>query len=469
MGLSTINAARIYKGQKQGNPGEETVLEFEKFPHVALSKVYGSDRQVPESAQTATAVFGGVKINFNVVALKDSVRVSDCNAQSSQGKAAEVQSIIRHAIDQGKSTGVVTNTRITHATPAAAYAHSAHRDWESDADMNATLHGNCRDIASQLINNNHDIQVVLGGGRRAFLPVTEPDPETNSMGVNKRLDGRNLIETWKAIQQGKNKKHSYVWRKQEFDAVNENDVDYLLGLFSPSHMEYELERNNGSNGEPSLSEMTSKAIKILKRNVDGFVLVVEGGRIDHAHHDTKAKKALTDAIEFDEAVKMAVTLTNQQDTLIIVTADHSHPFSLTGYTVRGNDVLGLVDADGFRVEPSTDGLPYTSLLYANGPGYGNPRQNLTGVRTDTNDYLQQTAVPMEYETHSGEDVGIFAQGPMSHLFHGVHEQHYIAHVVQYAACMGDYADDCDKKSRISGASMNSLSLLIIISCLLLVE
>lgn len=68
--------------------------------------------------------------------------------------------------------------------------------------------------------------------------------------------------------------------------------------------------------------------------------ILPGGRIDHAHHDTKAKKALTDAIEFDEAVKMAVTLTNQQDTLIIVTADHSHPFSLTGYTVRGNDVLG---------------------------------------------------------------------------------------------------------------------------------
>jgi alkaline phosphatase len=72
----------------------------------------------------------------------------------------------------------------------------------------------------------------MGGGRRAFLPVNEPDPETNATGKNKRLDGNNLVETWKTLQQGKNKKHAYVWRKKEFDEVDENDIDFLLGKIS---------------------------------------------------------------------------------------------------------------------------------------------------------------------------------------------------------------------------------------------
>ncbi|XP_034338986.2 alkaline phosphatase [Magallana gigas] len=468
MGLSTINAARIYKGQKLGNTGEETILEYETFPNVALSKVYGSDSQVPESAQTATALLCGEKTNFNVVGLKDSVGASNCSAYIRLGQEAEVKSIIRHAIEQGKSTGVVTTTRVTHATPAATYAHSPHRDWESDADINATLNGDCMDIAQQLINSNHDIQVVLGGGRRAFLPVTEPDPKSNLRGVNLRLDGRNLVQRWELLQQGKNKKYKYVWRKQDFDAVDPNDTDYLLGLFSPSHMQYELERDTSGDGEPSLTEMTDKAIKILSRNKKGFVLMVEGGRIDHAHHDTTAKKALVDAVQFEEAVKMAVTLTNKDDTLVVVTADHSHPFSLTGYTNRGNPILGLVDPESFELQPTLDDLPYTSLLYANGPGYTTPRQNLTGIRTDANNYMQQSAVPLDSETHSGEDVGIYAMGPMSHLFHGVHEQHYVAHVIQYAACIGEYANECDKDARmsISAAPTYSFSYVILTVCLL---
>eukprot|EP00105_Crassostrea_gigas_P001210 XP_011413264.2 PREDICTED: alkaline phosphatase [Crassostrea gigas] len=445
MGLSTINAARIYKGQKLGNTGEETILEYETFPNVALSKVYGTDKQVPESAQTATALLCGEKTNFNLLGLKDSVGTSDCSAYISQGEEAEIDSIIRQAIEQGKSAGVVTTARLTHATPAATYAHSPDRNWESDADI-GPANGACKDIAQQLIDNNHDIQVLLGGGRRAFLPVSEPDPETNAPGVNKRMDGRNLADDWESIQQGKNNNYRYVWKKQDFDDVDPDEVDFLLGLFSPSHMQYELERDTSGDGEPSLAEMTDKAIKILRRNKNGFALMVEGGRIDHAHHENKAKKSLEEAVQFEEAIKMAMSLIDQKDTLVVVTADHSHPFSLTGYTNRGNPILGLVDPLGINIEPTLDGLPYTSLLYGNGPGYTSPRQDLTGVDTETTDFIQQSAVPLEFDTHSGEDVGIYALGPMSHLFHGVHEQHYVAHVIQYAACIGEYAKNCRKKS-----------------------
>ena len=117
-------------------------------------------------------------------------------------------------------------------------------------------------------------------------------------------------------------------------------VDYLLGLFSPGHMPYALERDHGPNGTPSLQNMTSQAIKFLSRNQMGYVLMVEGGRIDHAHHANYAQLALHETAELDDAVAYAARNTDPADTLIIVTADHSHSFTINGYPGRGNDILG---------------------------------------------------------------------------------------------------------------------------------
>lgn len=117
-------------------------------------------------------------------------------------------------------------------------------------------------------------------------------------------------------------------------------MDYLLGLFSPGHMPYALERDHGPNGTPSLLNMTSQAIKFLSRNEKGYVLMVEGGRIDHAHHDNYAQLALHETAEMDDAVAYAARNTDPADTLIIVTADHSHSFTINGYPARGNDILG---------------------------------------------------------------------------------------------------------------------------------
>lgn len=159
-------------------------------------------------------------------------------------------SVLRKALSEGKSTGVVTSTRLTHATPAATYAHSAHRNWESDVDVIDEARGKCRDIAYQLIHNNSDIQVLLGGGRRAFYPTNYSDPETGRTDVNKRNDTYNLVEDWLNIQREKNRKHKFVWKKDDFDNIDVNNVDYVLGLFSPSHMAYEIERDKTGNGEP---------------------------------------------------------------------------------------------------------------------------------------------------------------------------------------------------------------------------
>ncbi|XP_060076767.1 uncharacterized protein LOC132556377 [Ylistrum balloti] len=463
MGVSTVTAARIYKGQRMGNPGEETVLSFEKFPHVSLSKVYSVDRQTPDSAATATALMCGIKTNNGVLGVKETVLKEDCGAVNGQ----EVTSILKHFIADGRSTGIVTTSRVTHATPAAAYAHSASRDWESDALM-MSVTGDCKDIAYQLVYNN-DIQVVLGGGRGPFLPDTTADPETKTVGWIHRKDGHDLTKIWKQIQTSKKRRHSYVWKKGQFDSVDPTETDYLLGLFDGSHIPYENDRDKSGDGDPSLSEMTSKAIRILQKNEKGYFLMVEGARIDHAHHENMAKRSLTETLMLEEAVNKAVGLTSDEDTLIIVTADHSHPFNIAGYSYRGNDILGITIP--YWDEPPRDYLPYTSLVYGNGPGRRpyEDRTNYTGVDTTADNFQQEAAVPLGYETHSAEDVGIYARGPMAHLLHGVQEQHYVAHVMQYAACVGDYKDDCERPyiSNSNEGSLVSLnSVLLIVLCII---
>ncbi|CAC5370935.1 E3.1.3.1 [Mytilus coruscus] len=286
----------------------------------------------------------------------------------------------------------------------------------------------------------------MGGGRRHFLPNTTKDPEYNTK-YGLRVDGQDLTKEWQNKQSAKGRNFRYVWNKGQFDSVDPQTTDYLLGLFEYSHMQYEVDRDTTSNGEPSITEMVEKAIRILKKNSKGFFLLVEGSNIDIAHHDTLAAKALTETVSMDQAVTKALELTNEEETLVIVTADHSHVFSMGGYNYRGNDILGLANPTDY--EPPLDGMPYTTLSYGNGPGVNftsGKRPNLTNVDTTAFDYIPQAAVPVEYETHGGEDVPIFSKGPMAHLLNGVKEQHYVAHVMQYAACVGDFKDDSHCKN-----------------------
>ncbi|PKK24006.1 alkaline phosphatase, liver/bone/kidney, partial [Columba livia] len=160
MGVSTVTAARILKGQLQNRKGEESLLEMDKFPYVALAKTYNTNAQVPDSAGTATAYLCGVKANEGTVGVSAGVTRDRCNTTKGQ----EVTSILRWAKDSGKAVGIVTTTRVTHATPSAAYAHSANRDWYSDGEMPPdALEGGCKDIARQLVENIPDIEV--GGGQ----------------------------------------------------------------------------------------------------------------------------------------------------------------------------------------------------------------------------------------------------------------------------------------------------------------
>ncbi|WP_417509397.1 alkaline phosphatase [Methylophaga sp.] len=461
MGISTITAARILEGQLNGKPGEENRLTFETFPFTGLAKTYNVDAQTPDSAGTMTAMMSGVKTDAGIIGIGEDVQRGVCSTMSGH----ELVTALELAEIAGKSTGIVTTARITHATPAATYAKSVDRDWEDVSDMPASVTRRglpCKDIAKQLVEFESNlknryptakringIEVAMGGGRRHFLPkdpaFNSPDAVSSTEGD--RTDGRNLVAEWQTTYPtGK-----YVYDKAGFDAIDPANTDKIFALFNESHMQYEADRGNDIAGEPSLSEMTEKAIKVLNKNDRGFFLMVESGRIDHAHHAGNAHGALNETIEFAHAVKAALENTNPEETLIIVTADHSHVFTMAGYPKRGNPILGKVVSIGSD-EPTlaADGKPYTTLGYTNGLGFrdlGNEtdadasysagpdtgRKDLTAVNTELSGYHQEALVPLGSETHAGEDVAIFATGPGANAVTGVNEQNLIYHIMNQAA------------------------------------
>ncbi len=428
MGVSTVTAARILEGQLRGETGEENELFFENFPSLALAKTYTTDAQVPDSAGTMTAMATGVKTRSGFISVSDAAVRGDCASQ----QGTELVTFLERAEIRGLATGVVSTARLTHATPAANYAHIMERNFESDDDAeNLSAPGNCADIARQLIEFTDNVagadglEVALGGGRAAFLPDRDgADPEDGEAGD--RLDGRDLTREWVE----RHDDASYVWNAEQFAAVDPREVSHLLGLFEQSHMKYELDRESDTAGEPSLSEMTAKAIEILSNNPNGYYLNVEAGRIDHAHHAISPRRALVDTIEFARAVQTAYETVDMSETLIIVTADHSHVFTIAGYPGRGNPILGKA-ANGANPTLADDGMPYTTLGYINGPNPGRDT-DLSDVDTTHESFLSQTLVPLGSETHAGEDVPVYAAGPGSDLVRGVIEQNVIFHIMMEA-------------------------------------
>ena len=438
MGVATITAARILDGQqkKSAYGGEENVLSFEKFPYLAHSKTYQANQQVPDSAPTMTSIVTGSKANDGMLSIDPKVLSNDDFTGGAE-PANRLETILEQAEKRGMWTGVVSTARVTHATPGACYAHTPNRDWESDADLSdGAKAANFPDIARQLVElkikettmngvRSQGLEVAMGGGRDRFLTKSDADPE-NPRKTGRRKDGRNLAREWETAG------GRYVWDQAGFDAIDPAATGPVLGLFEASHMQYEVDRVN----EPSLTEMTEKAIKILQRGPNGFFLMVEGGRVDHAHHEGNAYRALHEAIELARAVQKAADISGE-DTLIIVTADHSHTLTINGYPTRGNDILGLVIGNGADGKPekdptlALDGRPYTTLGYANGPGTS-VRLDLTRIRTNAPDYKQQALVPLEGETHGGEDVVIYARGPFAHLVQGTLEENAIYWVMAKA-------------------------------------
>ena len=464
MGVTTLTASRILEGQLRGESGEENRLSFEEFPFTALSKTYSTNQQVSDSAPTMSGIITGIKTDEGILSVNQNATRRDYKTV----KGNETKTLLEMAEERGLSTGVVTSTRVTHATPAACYAHTVDRDWESDKDIfdlaRDAYEAKFPDIARQLIefpngprgeegHGGDGLEVALGGGRTKFQPKGTHDPEYGNL-EGDRLDNRDLTQEWL-----KKNNSAYVWNKQQFDSIDPRKTKHLLGLFEPSHMQFEHDRAKDKAGEPSLSEMTAKAIDILSQNKRGYFLMVEAGRIDHGHHDSNAFRALTETVELSNAVRLALGKVNLDETLIVVTADHSHTLTMQGYPLRGNNILGLVREVDDYGQPERDykrdllGLPTTTLNYASGRGYAGAsndqpegpkkccempttfkgissgRPDLSKVDTTDPDYLQEAIVPLKDETHGGEDVAIFATGVNAYLVRGSMEENWIFYVM----------------------------------------
>ena len=402
MGISTITATRIFDGQSKDMEGEENSLAFDNFENVALIKTYNTNAQVPDSAGTATAIMSGYKTNIGTINVRPGQKYEGC------GSIPAIKTLTDRSHSAGKSVGIVTTTRITHATPAAMFAHADNRNWESDNEVpREAKDAGCKSIAQQMVES--EAEIIMGGGTSKF--------------------SENQLNTLKA---------NYTFAENKADMKNFKDGK-LRALFSKSHMSFEADRDPAE--QPSLAEMTETAIKNLKSNQEGYVLMVEAGRIDHAHHGTNAFRALTDAQALNEAVKVAIEMASEE-TLIMVTADHSHVFTMAGYPVRGNPILGLVKSidqttglPSDSYEKALDGKPYTTLGYHNGPHLrvaSADNRPLTNEDVQDRNYRQQTAIPMNTETHAGEDVALFGHGPGSENIRGVMEQNKISDVIDLA-------------------------------------
>jgi len=421
MGPTTVTATRIYK------VGESGKLTMETLKRTARIKTYSNDAQTTDSAPSMSAYMTGVKMNNEVISMSADTKASDATGKGYVSGAdstcpanngTPAVTLLELAKAAGKSVGAVTTTRVTHATPAATYSHICHRDGENQiaaqgAPGNALYNTALKD----------GLDVLLGGGRRHYLP----QGTTGS----KRTDTTDLTAQFQAAN------YTYVSTGTQLAAVNPATTNKLLGLFNLDHMNYELDRVKKSVDEPSLADMTEKAIRVLQKNGKGYFLMVEGGRIDHALHGTNAKRALEDAGAFDEAIKRALGTADLSNTLIVVTADHDHTMTINGYPRKGNPILGVSnDIKTGQPQLAADGLPYTTLVFGNGGTTRKAtRDNVAAVDTAADDYLQEVGVQLGTpgsETHGGGDVMLFSSGPGSAPLKGTLDNTKVFGVVKTA-------------------------------------
>ncbi|AOR71543.1 alkaline phosphatase [Burkholderia stabilis] len=317
-------------------------------------------------------------------------------------------------------TGVKTNNEVISMSPDT-----------KAIEPSAALTGNCGAGYNGALGDGVD--VVLGGGTQFFVPKD---------GGGKRTDGRNLVNELKA------KGYAFAQNRDDLLSADATKNGKLVGLFSSSHMSYDLDR--GATKEPSLSDMATRALDVLQKNPNGYFLMVEGGRIDHALHDTNAKRALQDTVAFDNAIKATLDKVRKTDpdlknTLIVVTADHDHTLVLNGYAARTGKteagkpgVLGVLrNYQTGSVAKDADGAPYTIIGFGNGENRvqgSRAGTTLTDAVTGADDYRQEAVVRMDKgnETHGGTDVFLGAIGRGADAFHGVIENNKVFELVRNA-------------------------------------
>ncbi|KAF8374166.1 hypothetical protein PRIPAC_80595, partial [Pristionchus pacificus] len=242
---------------------------------------------------------------------------------------------------------------------------------------------------------------------------------------------------------------------EEFVHHSPDDDQQLLGIFAPLHFPYRVDdilRN--STSVPRLSEMAVKAIQVMNKqsNSQGYFLMIEGANIDKAQHKNQFHLAIEELNEFDKAIEQVSKMVDE-DTLIIVTADHAHALTIPGYLNKSHSIF---ERDG----------NVTSIFFATGPGYGDGNRSMyTSEESYDPHFAQPSAHFFNDARHGGEDVGIWAKGPYAWLFTGSMENTQLAYNIKYLMCLNekeqnicDHKKEINEKKRRMGNSMSASSL-----------
>lgn len=374
MGPAHITAARIFKNNS------DTPLAMESMEHLAMARTHSTNNFVTDSAASATALASGVK-TYN-----GAIGMTDANFDPSE-TSQKIQSITDLSLESNRAVGIVTNTRITHATPAAFFAHVPHRRLEAE-------------IARQLATRS-EIDLVIGGGLEFFLPKEEG---------GERVDGLNLIE--KMREQGR----KVVTSHEEFKQLNPREINQnLVVILEFDHLAYEFKR---ADEEVSLSQITDFSIEFLEqrgRSKSGYFLMVEAGRVDHASHMNWTEKMLEDMVEADRSIETILSKTqDSNDTLVIVTADHeTGGLSLQGYASH-SAVAGRGLLKNHSRDVRQDAYVYGVVSWGSGPGYDSPLE----ADADNPKFRHKATYPTPVAYHTAVDIPTLAHGPGAFQING---------------------------------------------------
>jgi alkaline phosphatase len=402
-GPASVTMARDYLRWRDGT----RELPYDSL-HVGSIRTFSSSSRITDSAAGGTALATGAKTYNGAISVDTSKR--------------PVGTILEGAEAKGMATGMVVTSRLTHATPAVFSAHVPDRDQENT-------------IAEQQLAQ--DIEVLLGGGKRHFVPEMVEGSARN--------DEKNLVD--RAEQEG----YEVVETADQLASAGDGP---LLGLFSDSHMAYELDR--GQTSQPSLATMTETAVDVLDDRENGYFLMVEGSRIDHAGHGNDAAGHLHDILAFNEAVEVALDAADRDDnTLVVIVSDHETGGLTLGRNRDGEgiyqwhpDRLADVEASSSAIADSIRAIRSSGADSATvARRIEDTVARLTGVSEIPDDRIRRLAnvegtyalgeavspvvnrhalVGWTSYAHTAVDVGLYAYGPGANRFVGNHDNTYIA-------------------------------------------
>lgn len=423
MSLQAREIARILsKGITEGKYND--LLNMEKLDNMAIITTSGYDSIVTDSANSASAYATGHKSVVNAMGVYE-------NCTKDPLDDPKVENIIELAKRiRGMATGIVSTANITDATPAAMLTHTRRRSEQNY-------------IATDMLNDKHRPDVIMGGGSRHFLPMSTPG--------SKRKDNVDVIKSFEDLG------YTFSGTKTELENTPKSE-DKILGLYQLDNMNVYIDREvtknpsvlKSFNDQPGLVEMTEKAIDTLSKNPNGFFLMVEGACIDKQLHVLDWQRAAYDNIEMDKAIGAAEKFAaKNNDTLIVVVADHAHGASITGTYHELDGKTGregvrcyqdakwptFQDADGDGYPDNPDPSITLAVQFANHPDY-NENYRFKDVPTVpsimgkdgkaiTNPQIKgellRGNIPTsdDQEVHSADDIILNAGGPGSKYFKGV--------------------------------------------------